>query len=242
MAPPFSTREDADFQNVLQSVEQSRVPFFFIAINPPGTPATAFASFQNKAIERMQTLASRSGGRVLFPQTIHDVASLYENIACELTASYSLAYGATRPQQDGTYRRIQVRLKNAGFRVSQSREGYYAGSAGSTLPAIARPSTENGPVLLTPIVEALLSPPEKSEWHFSWEEVHKAVKYEIEIYAPNVAVPVLQAQTRVTRYLVGRGFRGPIVEGKGWSWKLRAQHDNGEWSPWSETRPFDVFR
>jgi hypothetical protein len=250
--PP--AREEQDFQNVLRAVEQSRSPFYFVAFDTRINPSGGFAPPPKRAVQRMETLAERSGGRVLFPQTIQDVASLYEGIARELSASYSLAYGSTRPQKDGTYRRIEVRLKNSELRVSQSRNGYYAdGPKPQDKPmpqSVSNPSSTvntpkaagQAPALVTPIDHALLSSPDKNEWRFIWEEVPNAKKYEIVIHAPNVDVPVIKAEMRGTRYVVGRAFRSAGFSAKGWSWQVRAQSANGAWSPWSETRPFDVFK
>jgi Ca-activated chloride channel family protein len=121
--------EEAEFQRTLRAVEQSQSPFYFIAVYPGGSAAVAPV----KARQRMEQVAQRSGGRVLFPTTLGDVAPLYERIARELGSSYTLAYGSNRPQADGTYRRINVTLKRPGLRVSQSRTGYYAG--GQPAPA-----------------------------------------------------------------------------------------------------------
>jgi len=137
-------------------------------------------------------------------------------------------------------------LKNASFRVSQSRDGYYADNVvpqEKEKPSVPRITsrTEDAPVLVTPIAQALLSPPDKNEWRFTWDEVPNAIRYEIEIYAPRVEAPVVKAQSRTTQYVVGRAFRYAVVHGEGWSWKLRAQQPDGSWSAWSETRPFNVF-
>ena len=250
--PP--SKEEQDFQNVLRAVEQNRSPFYFVALAATSNPLGGVDSPPKKAVQRMEALAERSGGRVLFPRTIQDIASLYEGIARELSASYSLAYGSTRPEKDGTYRRIEVRLKNSELRVSQSRNGYYADGPKPhdkpMTPSVSSPPSIVGtpkaagqtPALVTPIDHALLSSPDKSEWRFIWDEVPHAVKYEIVIHAPNVDVPVLKAETRGTRYVVGRALRSAGFSAKGWSWQVRAQSTNGGWSPWSEPRPFDVFR
>jgi VWFA-related protein len=251
---PSAASEQQEFQSVLQAVQESRAPFYFVAMNAVSGPVGGNYP-PAKAMQRMQTLAGNSGGRVLLPQTIQDIASLYEGIARELSASYSVAYGSTRPQQDGTYRRIEVRMKNPGLRVSQSRNGYYAtNSKTSDKPVTsAAPSNPTGmanattlmgqpPVLVTPIEQALLSPPQEGEWRFNWEEVPEASKYEIAIHAPNTAAPVIKAETRGTRYAVSRTFRDAGFNANGWSWQVRAQHPNGVWTPWSENRPFDIYR
>lgn len=126
--------ETAAFQQARNAVEQSRAPFYFVAVPVPAPEATLA-----RARQRMSELSDRSGGRVLYPTTISDVASLYERIARELASSYSLAYETTRPQKDGTYRRIDVKVKPPGLRVSQSRTGYYAWAGDGPSPLQAAP-------------------------------------------------------------------------------------------------------
>jgi VWFA-related protein len=248
--------EERDLQEVLKAVEGSRSPFFFVVVGAPvnlsngivlGTPVMVP---QKKAVERMQTLAERSGGRVLFAKTIQDVASLYQGIARELSASYTLSYHSSRPQADGSYRRIQVQVAIPGFRAVQSRQGYWAKGrdiperiSSATPPGSMSPgSLQTGagvPVLTTPIEQAMLSAPEENEWRFSWEKIPEAAKYEIRISAGGTAV--LNSETRTTGYVI-RKLTYSGGDAKGWNWKVRAQYPNGDWGPWSESRPFEVFQ
>ena len=239
--------ERRDFQSTLKSVEQSRSPFYFVAINTDRNPAPGSSPGpRTRARERMEELAERSGGRVFFPKTLADVTPLYEQIAREFGASYTLAYGSTKPAGDGTYRRVEVRLKTPGFRISQSRTGYYADgrpqfpTAGVT--SEARDTNMTWPVLVTPIANALLPPPARSEWRFDWEDVPGAAKYQIVINPPGVAAPVIDSEVRVSQYaLTRRNVYSAGQSPRGWTWKVRAQTSAGHWGPWSDTRPFDVF-
>ena len=126
--------ERAAFQQARTAVEHVSAPFYFVAV-----PGAAPEAILTRARQRMSELADRSGGRVIYPTTIADVASLFERIARELGSSYSMAYETSRPQKDGTYRRIDVRLKPPGLRVSQSRTGYYAWAGDSPAPLQAPP-------------------------------------------------------------------------------------------------------
>jgi hypothetical protein len=236
----------------------------------------------------MEQVAQRSGGRVLYPTGFDDLAQLYERIARELGASYSLAYGSSRPVQDGAYRRIDVTVKTPGLRVSQSRMGYYAGAGQSsasaseaianaiqrspetpastsvsetiaaavqrslgieaapavpeTTPASAETASDARPVLITPIAQALLSPPERSEWRFDWEDVSNARRYQIQVNAPDISEPILNAETRTSTYVAPRkSMISPGQNARGWTWKVRAAAADGAWGPWSDSRIFDVF-
>jgi VWFA-related protein len=234
--------EEREFQSLLKVVEESRTPFYFVAYN----------ASQKKAVDRMTTLAERSGGRVLFAKSIEDIASLYQAVAREWTASYRLSYHSTRPQADGTYRRIQVGVHMPGFRTTQSRTGYWANRGKeerissapeprSAARGNAQPASAEVPVLMTPIHQALLSTPGKDPWRFTWEEVPNALNYEIQINDPKGAT-VLNSESRGARFV----YRKPVYAAErnpgGWSWKVRAQIANGAWGPWSEPHSFEVFQ
>jgi VWFA-related protein len=243
--------EGRDFQHVLDAMARSRSQVYFVAINTDLNPDFPGRSPAALPRQRMEKLAQHSGGRVLFPKTIEDVAPLYVEIAKQFGASYSLAYGSTRPSPDGTYRRIDVRLKGAapGLRIAQSRAGYYAGGSlesGHSAPASnMKTSAAPAPVLITPIEQALLSPPDREEWRFTWEGIPNAARYQIVVNAPGVSAPIVDAQTRSPRYALAKkplpqtGQAGPPPQG--WIWKVRAQSSDGAWGPWSDSRPFDVF-
>ena len=48
-------------------------------------------------------------------------------LATELRSQYSLGYTPTNTAHDGSYRKLDVKLKRDGLRV-QARRGYYAGN------------------------------------------------------------------------------------------------------------------
>jgi hypothetical protein len=67
--------------------------------------------------------AEATGGRVLVPTHLTDVAAEYGKIARELGTSYSLGY-APSTASDGKNHRIEVRVRRPGLVVSQSRDSY----------------------------------------------------------------------------------------------------------------------
>ena len=81
----------------------------------------------------MRALAQETGGQAFFPQSVHDLKSVYDSIAGELSAQYSLGYSPSNARTDGRYRRIVVRLpSNPGFRP-RARSGYTADSPRASL-------------------------------------------------------------------------------------------------------------
>lgn len=131
--------DDSDFQKLLRSVATSPIVLYFVAVdtdlNPdpergasgtsgPFDPDQIYNKQQVRS--RLEQLASAAGGRVAYPVGPEDVAVLYEQMARELGASYSLGYAPSNLQKDGTYRRIEVRVRDRSLHVRQSRDGYTA--------------------------------------------------------------------------------------------------------------------
>ncbi len=79
---------------------------------------------------RLGQLTGLTGGTAYFPHSIDALEAIYEKIAAELDARYSLGYVSTNTRRDGSWRELEVRLRSdrtdlrdAKLRV---REGYYA--------------------------------------------------------------------------------------------------------------------
>ena len=99
----------------------------------------------------------------------------------------------------------------------------------------------SAPVLIEPIDEATLPQPDVGEWNFDWEDVPGAVRYEIIVQGLTATAPVLHTETAVSRYMIPRK-NGYIADHhlRGWSWRVRAKTQNGQWGEWSALRKFNV--
>ena len=79
---------------------------------------------------RLAQLADLTGGRSFFPDRVEDLDDIYEQIAAELDARYSLGYVSTNAHMDGSWRRLEVKLRDApeghGRLRVRTREGYFA--------------------------------------------------------------------------------------------------------------------
>jgi hypothetical protein len=73
----------------------------------------------------MQQIAEVSGGRIVYSQRTSDTGVLFEQIIRELGTSYNLGFTPTA-NPDGTYHRIDIRVRGDGMQIRQSRDGYYA--------------------------------------------------------------------------------------------------------------------
>ena len=90
-----------------------------------------FRSFPGSG--ELEKLARETGGRTLVvarPER-EKLAAAFEAIAAELRNQYSLGYTPSDRRADGTFRKIEVKVKRKGLRV-QARRGYYAPRAPAT--------------------------------------------------------------------------------------------------------------
>ncbi|HZS03426.1 MAG TPA: VWA domain-containing protein [Blastocatellia bacterium] len=91
----------------------------------PSSAPTGTAEDYKNAARYLQMLASRSGGRLYNADTLRDVSQAFAMIAEELRHQYSLSYYPTNAAQDGTWRRIKVRVDQPNL-IVRAREGYRA--------------------------------------------------------------------------------------------------------------------
>jgi len=82
----------------------------------------------------MRSLAKETGARAFFPASVHELKSVYQGIAAELEAQYSIAYAPANPRPDGQFRRILVRVTADPNYRPRARSGYtaLAGAAGDS--------------------------------------------------------------------------------------------------------------
>lgn len=72
----------------------------------------------------MKKLAEETGGRMVEVGSDYDrLKGAFEQISAELRSQYSIGYTPTNSNKDGTFRKVEIRAKNAKI---QARKGYYA--------------------------------------------------------------------------------------------------------------------
>jgi len=79
----------------------------------------------------LQLFARETGGAVFFPGSPRDLDRIYGTIRGEVRGRYTLGYVSTNQKQDGTFRKVQVRLAGAPRRDTnvRTRTGYLAPGA-----------------------------------------------------------------------------------------------------------------
>jgi len=103
---------------------------------------------REKAVALLNKLATDTGGRAFFPQSISDLPQIASEIVRDLRTQYVISYDPTNKAHDGTYRSIKVTVAQPGGerRIALTRNGRNAGLAGSAKPgkpAKATPTPAN---------------------------------------------------------------------------------------------------
>jgi len=74
----------------------------------------------------LKKIAAETGGRAFFPRTLEDLDKAFTQIDEDLRSQYILAYQPTNSTKDGSFRTIQVRVKNNKELNVRHRRGYFA--------------------------------------------------------------------------------------------------------------------
>ncbi len=77
---------------------------------------------------RLQQLAETNGGQSFFPLSMKNLDGVYEKIRDEIRAQYALGYVSTNARQDGSWRKVEIRIERPTARdlKIRTRKGYFA--------------------------------------------------------------------------------------------------------------------
>jgi Ca-activated chloride channel family protein len=106
---------------------------------------------RDKAVNLINKLASETGGRAFFPESVSDLPQIANEIIRDLRTQYVIAYNPTNKTQDGSYRAIKVTVEqpsNSEKRIALTRTGRLARKENqSTIrpPSVRMPSSPTKP-------------------------------------------------------------------------------------------------
>ena len=92
---------------------------------------------REKAVTLINKLATETGGRAFFPESIADLPQIANDIIRDLRTQYVIAYNPTNKTQDGTYRSIKVTVdqpSGSEKRIALTRTGRLARREGQNTP------------------------------------------------------------------------------------------------------------
>ncbi|MGD0697237.1 MAG: VWA domain-containing protein [Terriglobia bacterium] len=110
-------------ETALEASQKSDVLIYSIDISDRMFYVRQGAFFSGDAV--LRKLSDQTGGRVIEVKAQRDVSKAFEEIADELRTQYSLGYSSTNTRHDGSFRKIQMKVRNQDYKV-QARRGYYA--------------------------------------------------------------------------------------------------------------------
>ena len=92
---------------------------------------------RDKAVSLINKLASETGGRAFFPESIAELPQIASEIVRDMRTQYVIAYNPTNKTQDGTYRAIKVTVdqpSDSEKRIALTRTGRIARKEGASAP------------------------------------------------------------------------------------------------------------
>lgn len=101
-------------------------------------------SSRDKAVNLLNKLASETGGRAFFPESISELPRIANEIVRDLRTQYVVAYNPTNKARDGSYRTIRVAVADStgrDKRIALTRGGRIAPKGGPPPPAPTKPAT-----------------------------------------------------------------------------------------------------
>jgi VWFA-related protein len=110
-------------QTALEAAQKSDVMNYSVAIIDRSFYWGHAMGFGGDSV--LKKLSDDTGGRVIEVNRTKDTSAAFQEIASELRTQYLLGYVPTNTKLDGSFRKIQVRVRNGDYRV-QARRGYYA--------------------------------------------------------------------------------------------------------------------
>jgi VWFA-related protein len=117
------TRSSLTFRDLLDLLKASDVTTYVI-----GYLEHQPQSARNEQRMQLQRMAELTGGDAFFPGSVKELEKIYGKIEKTIAARYSLGYLSTDTRMNGTWRKVQIRLKRADLKGAKlrTREGYYA--------------------------------------------------------------------------------------------------------------------
>jgi VWFA-related protein len=113
------SRSTLSYSNVLDLLKASQVTVYAVGL------LENTGSARTELRMRMQQMVEATGGQAFFPSALKDLDASYEKVLGEINAQYQLGYSSTNLAQDGTWRKVEIKVKRPGIKL-RTRKGYFA--------------------------------------------------------------------------------------------------------------------
>jgi Ca-activated chloride channel family protein len=101
---------------------------------------------QEKAVNLLNKLATETGGRAFFPQSLSEIPGIADEIVRDMRTQYVLSYNPTNTARDGSYRAIRVTVDDGASRdkrIALTRSGRIAPKEGGPAPKTPSKTPDN---------------------------------------------------------------------------------------------------
>jgi Ca-activated chloride channel family protein len=117
------TRSTMNYSEMMNLVKASDVIVYAI-----GFLEHQLSSQRHDQRMRLHQISDTTGGQAFFPSRAEELDDMYQKIVDELRGHYSLGYSSTNKKQDGTWRKVEVRLTRPDLKglKLRTRKGYFA--------------------------------------------------------------------------------------------------------------------
>jgi Ca-activated chloride channel family protein len=113
------SRSRLTYSNILDLLKASPVTVYAVGL------LERTGSARSELRMRIQQMVEATGGQAFFPTELKDLDASYEKVLGEIKAQYQLGYASTNLTQDGSWRKVEVKVKRPGIKL-RSRKGYFA--------------------------------------------------------------------------------------------------------------------
>ena len=143
----FTDGEDKDsyyeLEELVDKVEETDCIIFIVAFLDTELSEDKgffglFKSKKQKVRQDISSLTDSTGGKAFFPKQVEELDPIFRQIAIELKNQYRMSYIPSNEEKNGTWRRINVKVKDAeekGLKV-RAKKGYF--SDGDKKPRVRR--------------------------------------------------------------------------------------------------------
>jgi VWFA-related protein len=109
-------------RKAIEAAEKADLIVYSIVVSDPEFYQMLGAKYHGDASVRR--IARETGGRTIRVKAIEQIETAFDRIALELRSQYLLGYSPSNPRWDGSFRRIEVKVRGHNYTV-RTRTGYY---------------------------------------------------------------------------------------------------------------------
>jgi len=112
-----------DFRRAVEMALRAECTIFSVSISKGGFFGTSDDTKRGDKI--LNNLAKETGGKVFFPFKVEELEDAFREINQELRSQYSIGYFSTNTKRDGSYRKLEIKVRERNMELNH-RKGYYA--------------------------------------------------------------------------------------------------------------------